>query len=258
MNGGVSIMNGNNCSCVCANGFSGTQCAIPGDGSCTTIAYSISSNATVGSALPRLFDQSQTNFSIPLNETDILGLFSANNVSCTLQNALVTFNGASQKHRRESPVEHVVLESLVTPFPDVHLVRKGNAGNAVATSNGIVYDATPTNVLPSTKTENVAGSTQTPTPSVSATASAAPAERPLDFARVAVLYILDQTNDINAATTAQSSITSFLISSPSLNGWYNSTNSHMNVTGSDMPTSFVLNFANFTITLANGTVVGGK
>jgi hypothetical protein len=262
MNGGISIADNGTCSCVCANGFSGAQCAIPSDGSCTTISSSMSSNATIGNALPRLLNQAQANFSIPLDETDILSLLNANNVSCTLQNALVTFKGANQRHRRRSVAETAaILDPTITPAPVPYLERKNaysSVQDAVATSDGIIYDASPVTLPAPTTTTTHKSLTPTPTPTLSTAASAAQERRDLDFARVAVLYILDQTNNFKAATIAQSSITSFLTSSPTQNGWYNSTGSHMNVTGSGIPSSFVLNFADFTITLANGTIVGGK
>jgi hypothetical protein len=307
MNGGVSVNNDNTCACVCVNGFSGPQCTVSGDASCTTAAIghgsSIDGNVTVGSALPRLFNEAGANYSIPLNQTDILSLFSANNLSCTTQNALVTFDGSSQKRRRglSSSDPSTFIEEAVsapdpqitpTPSPAALLLgaRDESNINSVATSNGILYDPegetlTSTSTTSAgeiltmmmggplqattTPTSGVPKSSSTPSPSpLSASSPSSPlTTRVLDFARIAVLFILDQTDDLAEATTAQSGIASFLTgmsaaaaaSASSQNATSMDMNMSMNMTGSisNTPTDIVLNFTNFTITFPNGTVVGG-
>ncbi|KAL1963764.1 hypothetical protein VTN77DRAFT_7830 [Rasamsonia byssochlamydoides] len=296
MNGGVSVLNHGACACVCVNGFSGSQCTIAGDASCTTTEIgdgsSIDRNVTVGSALPRLFSEAQANFSIPLNETEILSLFSANNMSCTTQNALVSFSGISEKRRRLSPSDSG-LSSAISKRPQttpaaVFLGARGDGSNSyppVATSNGILFEPEATASTTSTPTSSASGTistvmmmgggqlgkttstsqstpTSTPSPSSSSASSSESASsltpRILDFARIAILFVFEQTDNLDAATTAQSGIESFLTDMPATSTQNSSSdmNMNMNVTGST-PTEFVLNFANFTITLANGTVVGG-
>lgn len=263
LNGGVSVQSSSTCSCVCIDGFSGTQCATASDGSCTTTKTSQSDNATVGSSLPSLFAQSEADFNIPLNENEILSLFNANNVSCTVQNALVEFAGlASSKLRRQvSPIEVRALEEepLVAT---TSMVRRAAAPQApsgtyvppilsipTATATQVAGAMQP--AAAATTTQPAASATSaSPAASTSAASVSGAAARVYEFARVAVLFIFEQTQDIAAATTAQRDIDMYLLSKDlSVD-----TNMKMSVT---QPQSFVLNFTNFTITLSNGTVVGG-
>lgn len=265
MNGGVSIQSGSTCSCVCVDGFSGTQCATASDGSCTTTKTSQSGNATIGSSLPDLFTQSETEFNIALNETEILSLFNANNVSCTVQNALVEFAGLSSsklRRRHGSPIEIRDLDSepLVATAPIIKRATTTQAPGATyvppilsvpTTTAAEAAGAVQTAATATTTTKSAASATSASTSaSTSAASVSGTAARVYEFARVAVLFIFEQTQDINAASTAQNDIDLYLLSKD-INS---DTNMKMSVT---KPESFVLSFTNFTITLSDGTVVGG-
>jgi hypothetical protein len=271
MNGGVSVQSGSTCSCVCVDGFSGTQCATASDGSCTTTKTSQSGNATIGSSLPDLFTQSETDFNIPLNETEILSLFNSNNVSCTVQNALVEFAGlASSKVRRRhgSPIEirdldsSIETESLVPTVPIIKRATTTQAPDATyvppilsvptgTTAASEAAGAMQTAATATTTTKSAASATSaSASASTSAASVSGTAARVYEFARVAVLFIFEQTQDIDAASTAQNDIDLYLLSKDVSSD----TNMKMSVT---KPESFVLSFTNFTITLSNGTVVGG-
>ena len=94
-NGGVSVSSVSECACVCSNGYTGSQCTVSGDSSCVTSSIdngTITNRATMGSSLPRLFNQSQPKFSIDLDPVTIMALFSINNASCITENALVSFS----------------------------------------------------------------------------------------------------------------------------------------------------------------------
>ncbi|QGA21236.1 hypothetical protein EYB26_008946 [Talaromyces marneffei] len=263
MNGGVSVQSGSTCSCVCVNGFSGTQCATVSDGSCTTTKTLQSGNATIGSSLPNLFTQSETDFNIPLNETEILSLFNANNVSCTVQNALVAFAGLSPSklRRRHGSVEIQDLESepLVPTVPIIKRATTTQAPNApyvppilsVPTSTAVLEaaGAMQTAATSTTKPASVtsaSASASTSAPSVNGTAA-----RVYEFARVAVLFIFERTQDLSVTSTAQRQIDLYLLSEDVSSD----PNMKMSMT---KPVSFVLDFTHFTITLSDGTVVGGN
>ncbi|KAL0937652.1 uncharacterized protein CTRU02_207383 [Colletotrichum truncatum] len=99
-NGGTNVISQNVCSCICTNGFTGQTCAVAGATGCTTTNLAGSSNinnVTLGQAIPRLLQQSQTNFTIPLDGTDILAKFNTESLSCIAQNSLVTFDGRSTR-----------------------------------------------------------------------------------------------------------------------------------------------------------------
>lgn len=266
-NGGVSVQSGSTCSCVCVNGFSGTQCSTTSDGSCTTTETTQSGNATVGSSLPSIFTESETDFDIPLNETQILSLFNANNISCTVQNALVEFGGisSSKVRRRGSPIEIRDLDSEAQVITATEIIKRAQETQATATyvppilsvptdtatessseTGGAMKTAAPT----ATSTGSATKTTATTASASASSAISAATTQVYDFARVAVLFIFEQTQDIDAATTAQKDIDLYLLSQ----SIGTATNMNMSVS---MPETFVLSFTNFTITLSNGTVIGG-
>ncbi|GAD92223.1 hypothetical protein AN4767.2 [Paecilomyces variotii No. 5] len=238
-NGGVTVHDGGNFSCVCANGFTGTHCTVAGDGSCVTAAVGNSQKATLGSDLPQLLQQSESNFSIPLDSTRILGLFSKNNVSCTTENALVTFGMSSQKRRS--------LESTEIDEPALIRARAKSPISPSSDVGNIMVD--PNAKSSSSKTQTAGTSTTSAAPGTT-TLPAAQIRHILDFSRIAILYIFEMTATIDAAIKAQEEIQAFLTAMPT-------SNNTMGLDKGKMPPGFVLDFVNFKITLANGTVVGG-
>lgn len=279
-NGGFSVSSGPICSCVCANGYSGSQCTIPQDGSCTTTAIdggSSSKTATMGSVLPQLFEDAQTTFSIPLDQTTIMALFSKSNASCTTQNELVSFRDVtSKKSRRFLPVVKLDDGLLSTLQPTQTLAAR----DSVATENGIIFDdSSPsqssstiataitasettssteeTSTSTPTTTGTSTGTTTTSSPTSTATSTTTPTPIPhkdLVFSQTAILYILEMTGELKATTQSQQNIQYYLTSTYSNSGAgsYNVDLSRMGVKA-----SFFLDFNRYTITMGNGTSVGG-
>ncbi|MCJ1268733.1 hypothetical protein MMC22_008621 [Lobaria immixta] len=280
-NGGTNLVVDNSCGCVCANGFTGSTCINPPDESCifTDIkiggARTVYQNATVGSAIPRLFFGASSNFSIFLDSTTLLSRFSATNLTCIEENVLVTFDGKAQ--RRSLPMQFVM--------PNVDLVKKaplptapqfpahtiapqrlapraesiaGTVSSDVATSNGILLAVTPT-IVPeasptiSQSTANPTGATSKPSPAPSSSPSP-PGEstsngipvRAFDFARVAVLLIFQETN-LNIAVSANQRLR-FALENPKT--W--------NLSAIFATDAILVDFAKFTVDLGNGTTVGGN
>ncbi|KAF4510078.1 hypothetical protein G6O67_001998 [Ophiocordyceps sinensis] len=108
LNGGTNVISPGSCSCVCANGFTGSDCGIGGAQGCTTtnlVAADGSSNinnVTLGLAIPRLIAGSNSNFSVPLEGTVLLAKLNAGGLSCNAQNSLVTFEGRSTRASQRS------------------------------------------------------------------------------------------------------------------------------------------------------------
>ncbi|OJJ34193.1 hypothetical protein ASPWEDRAFT_564371 [Aspergillus wentii DTO 134E9] len=266
-NGGVSVSSGDICSCVCTNGYTGSQCATAGDAGCITTQInhgSTSEQATMGSELPRLFEDSQNNFSIPLDSVTIMALFSQNNVSCTSENALVSFKGVSSSNKRRFfpialPAEQSTLDQATSTStleaPAQTLAARGSMG----IENGIVFDNSETTSVPTaaattsaTKTTQTSTSTFTPTPTSTSTAVST---KVLDFSRIVVLYIFEKTGSLDAALQAEGIVQTYLT------GSYSSSNSGeytLNLSRSGVDGDFVLDFNKFTITMSNGTAVGGN
>ncbi|KAF7183133.1 hypothetical protein CNMCM7691_002968 [Aspergillus felis] len=279
-NGGVSVSSGSICSCVCANGYTGSRCTVAGDASCVTteiVQNSTSKNATMGSDIPRLFEEASSNFSIPLDSMSIMALFSQNNVSCTTENSLVSFKGlasTSNKARRASLVEPVgdrlvskdsdpageesAPSSTTRDIPTQTLAARGSVG----TENGILFDESYTSTAAATKatpssgtvTEQTTKGTPSPKPTSTPTPSAIPA-KVLDFSRIAVLYIFEKTAVFNAAMQSEGNIETYLAHSYSTS---QTGTLGIDLSASGIKGNFTLNFDVFTITMPNGTVVGGK
>ncbi|KAL9088302.1 MAG: hypothetical protein Q9165_006227 [Trypethelium subeluteriae] len=285
-NGGTNVVSSGTCRCLCVNGFTGNQCQTQSqDPSCTSSGVpGAASNATIGSAIPRLISAANTNFSIPLDSQQILPLFTANDFSCSSENALVTFNGQSQKRSLDADI---ALEPVLEIFPStthpfVYPTQFASLETAppsllrrqVYTSDGIVFEGgAPSSTLEvsvdpsgtsasSFPTASSASSSQAPVPqsdtSPSGTASAT-ASSPSstggssakstmeDFARVAVLFVLQNTTQLSAATTASDNMASFFSGDSQDTGG--------NVT---LGNGFSADLTSGILALPNGVRIGGK
>ncbi|RYP93144.1 hypothetical protein DL770_000718 [Monosporascus sp. CRB-9-2] len=213
---------------------------------CTTTSIdtpdSTVGNVTMGQAIPRLLEDAQANFSIPLSAMTLLAKFNSGNLSCNTQNALVTFDGQALQMEDvlfeiedESP-DVTLLQADGAPFITVPpetdatlmiadpVVTEG-ASSAVSTyasmptfdnSVSTILDTTlnprgyyevsqyPTAGVPSSTTTTSSSATTIPQPTPTFTVDG----EVLDFARVAVLYIF-QEETLNDATTAQTSLDRF-------------------------------------------------
>ncbi|KAF4553233.1 Hypothetical protein D9617_7g029600 [Elsinoe fawcettii] len=201
-NGGVNVLGSDNtCRCLCVNGFTGSSCTTEEGPSCSSVSVPGASNATVGSSLPRLFNSAQTNFSIPLDGAQVLSLFAATNLSCSSENALITFGGQTQRRSTDLDTEYLdtvadIAEIYLSGDEDLkptktlqqrQVTTTVASSQAAATSNGIVFAiGGPPGSSPSNSPNNTS-----------------PME--LDFARVAVLFVLQDSGQLNEAIAAQSS-----------------------------------------------------
>lgn len=239
-NGGISIGSKDSCGCVCVGGFRGSDCSIPGDSSCTTLDISDASNdysnVTIGSALPRLFKSAEPDFNIPLDASKIVELFSAEDVSCTSENAIVTFNGANRKR-----------DASLHSF-NRHLRKHPGHKH-------------PTIIVRKEELEDIEDTIPTPTgsPTASPTNPTLSPET-LDFARIAVLYMFEQTGDFIDAVAAQERIQKFLNGAEKKD---NNEDSMVEYLAEPQGISvdeleFELNFMEFTIGMGGNVVGGGQ
>jgi len=193
-NGGKNVATIDFCGCVCTGGFSGKNCTKL-DNSCVTMDLEeIKSlgntsveirNATMGSAIRRLLEISTPKYNVQLDGSRILSTFWASGVSCTTQNALVTFNGKA--------------------VPD-------NSTTTSTTAPSVVPTATPAPVKRRIKRQNEpkfqdVQAISTPLANTNAVASPGnhvlvPGEDAVDFSRVVVLFLV-QDKGLNVAVTAQ-------------------------------------------------------
>lgn len=281
-NGGTNVVSTQGfCSCICRDGFTGFDCSTADDGSCVTANLTVSStnattlvDVTLGSSVPRLIEQAEQNYSIALSSSDILAAFSTTNLSCTSENALVTFDGSTDSAEDSSSVTSVtagvaIVVVTVTPENQATIVISSSTETVAVESTLITASAlrkavsttsvsTPTVVGDSLVTSTTTiTTTVTPTKSTSSTSSSATSSADtgnygsesstssttasttstltttststsasatastfavtddvLDFARVVVLYILQEESLANAET-AQTALQSFFSSSTS-------------------------------------------
>ncbi|KAJ4386533.1 hypothetical protein N0V93_009430 [Gnomoniopsis smithogilvyi] len=236
-NGGTNVVTNGICSCICSNGFTGFDCSTSDSAGCTTTTVSGATNinnVTLGDAIPRLFTEASSNFSITLSDTAILGKLNAGNLSCTSQNALVTFNGddasAVSNVALADSLSNNVLEAAAVENVGIATltIMAGQSTTTTLTIGLTSLSPTTTVTITRTMTSNWVPSTTstlaTTTPSListATTATSAPAtttsasftvsQDALDFARVGVLLILQQ-DSLSEATTAQSSLQTFFTS----------------------------------------------
>ncbi|KAJ5999109.1 hypothetical protein N7451_006919 [Penicillium sp. IBT 35674x] len=240
-NGGVSVSSGSECSCVCADGYMGTQCSIAGDSTCVTAEVdngSVNKDATMGSSIPTLLDQSDSKFGIELDAVTIMALFSINNVTCQTENELVAFSKVERSNSSSSssdnarravalPLGTEIFDSeektYKTPSKLAGLTGVSHVAHAraMATSNGILYDSgtTSTNTKSSSEEDSTATSTSSPTATstgtgATSTASATATSVPsgvVEFSQVAVLYILEKTGSFDLAQQSESEIQTYLV-----------------------------------------------
>jgi hypothetical protein len=265
-NGGVSVSSGNECSCVCSNNYTGSKCTIASDGSCTTALIQDSSstkNATMGSELPRLFEDAKETFDLTLDPVTIMALFSMNNVSCKTENALVSFSqvttDSSSNARRSLKLETETIssEDVVKPAVPAPAITSGPtpvlAARSEATMNGILYDDTGASQTATTSTSTQTESATTSATKISfqptstseaktSTATSVP-EKVVEFSRIAVLYILQKTGSLDTAMSSEEHIQEYLVDSYTNATWPTTTVG-----------AFEVDFENLTITLPNSKV----
>ncbi|CZT04798.1 uncharacterized protein RAG0_11124 [Rhynchosporium agropyri] len=249
-NGGTALVESRSCACICTNGFTGSTCTSPNANGCATVTMSGSSfsNVTVGHSISRLIEAGPTNFSIPLSESIILARFNSANLSCATENALVTFQGRSE---RLGKADNLISFTTTSASAKAKNARRDESTSVtsslapVATSHGIVYDGSrPASSSPpkdTNPTSNTDGNSD-------ATSGFKITEEVLDFARIAILYVLQQ-DALEDATTAQSTLQTWFLKQGSTN------QAAMNVS---MGHGNVVNLVAFQVDVGGTGFVGGR
>ncbi|KAH6651900.1 hypothetical protein BKA67DRAFT_521570 [Truncatella angustata] len=220
-NGGTNVVTDGVCSCICTNGFTGNDCTTSSSAGCTTTSLTSSdstlSNVTLGQSIPRLIQEGQTNFSLPLSATTILSKFNSANLSCVAENALVTFDGSST--RSTTIIVSTLTEPLTTgTFSTVFATTLSNSAsstNTDTTTTTTITTYAPGGTGTSTGTSTITSATSTST--ASPTSAFSVTDQVLDFARVAVLFVL-QSKTVQDGVNAQSTLQKFFTSASSTDG----------------------------------------
>ncbi|PTB43945.1 hypothetical protein M441DRAFT_24195 [Trichoderma asperellum CBS 433.97] len=204
LNGGSGVVINGTCSCICTNGFTGANCGTNGSSGCTTTnliptdGSAHINNVTLGMAIPRIIADSGKNFSIPLLGTEILARFNTGNLSCIAQNALVTFDGQSTR----TGVANAQVQSTSDNAQDATAKDSGPTPDLTSRDLRAVEGQVPSRVRRSSPSSSSSSSSPEQTSMFTVT------QQVLDFARTAVLYVL-QEDSIEAANTAQTQLQQF-------------------------------------------------
>lgn len=276
LNGGTSVVSQGNCSCICTNGFTGKACGVDSSPACTTTnlvstdGSSDINNVTLGKAIPRLIADAKANFSIPLSGTTILAKFSTADLSCIAENSLVTFQGRSMRVGETAAEVQDISDALVNSefnedaaFVSVSVITITPGTHTTLTLGDGMYGVelpTATSQAPSTTdvlvvdTSAMPGATSLPSNGADSTSTAAAptatfdvTEEVLDFARVAVLYVL-QEEGTSGAETAQTDLQRFF-NKATEDGVSDDDADSVNVGGDNM-----VNLVDLTIDLGDGPV----
>lgn len=251
-NGGASVPSVNaTCSCVCAGGFTGSDCSQSNpSSSCGSVQTSTVTGATVGANLASLFNNGESQFLVPLNASVVLPIFASNNLTCDMENALVAVGSGDEtaakggKARRSaeslivfgkgvearavesSSTTMVTLKARTTAAPsdtNPHLSALSKRQTGATTANGILIAgggsspassstaSSGTTSAAATKTSSSSPSSSSSTSSNSGTAAFDPkSATTLAFARTAILYTLQISQELSVAIAAQSALQNFL------------------------------------------------
>ena len=228
-NGGTNIISSDGfCRCLCVNSYTGKACSTQSQAGCTTISAGSTTDATVGEDIPRLLSGAESNFSIPLDGETLLGLFSAADMSCNSENALVTFSNVA----RRSANLGMLAPQEPTPTIEKRRTRTATGSGTATTSNGIVFQS------------------GTPSSNTGSSSSNSSSTTTLDFARVAILYIFQDSNDANTAATAQENLQSYFSSGETSSG------EKINPKNVTLGNGYSCNLSGQSLSLSNGTTIG--
>lgn len=256
-NDGTNVVIDEMCRCVCANGYTGSTCNTIGDSSCTTSDFPVTDNSeayknsTLGSSITRILKAAESTYSIPITPYILLSLFSVRNLSCSSEDALVTFNLQSQRRDLDLPLlsseahshhrpKDLNLGKVVAPPTRTHRHPSHilEARGAAQTSNKIIF-AAPTGgdfaPAPTSSAPVVNSDQKAITPTV------------LDFARTAVLFIFQETSSLDSTTAALSKLQATLSNGKTFDA--SNTSAGGNVT---------VDLSALTVGFGNGTLYGGR
>ncbi|KHN98848.1 uncharacterized protein MAM_03310 [Metarhizium album ARSEF 1941] len=184
----------------------------------------------MGRAIPRLLADANKNFSVPLSGTSILAKFNSGNLSCIAQNSLVTFNGRSTRSARDEMLdkskEQANFARNIEEFPVLPIITLVPTTTTTVTVAPTLGQKSTTSETSSASPQSTQATMPPTTPAESSlasifsssssrmsrppasTTSRAPAslfpltEEVRDFARVAILYIL-QEQSVEKASSSQ-------------------------------------------------------
>jgi hypothetical protein len=231
-NGGASMSTADGtCICICINGNSGTTCQTLSDPACTTIAVPNFSKATVGAEVEPLMSSANANYSIPLDDSFLLTQFAKNNISCAAENALVTLPNIPP-----APARAVTFAEINSP--------PSQAKEAVSTPSGIL-------VAPTATEDSGPVMTGIPTGETPATIDISQNSTAIEFGKIGILFVLQDSQAIGVASQAQNKLLGFFVASSK-----NGSTTLAQTQNVSLDNGYSINLWDGTVTLKNGTIYG--
>lgn len=238
-NGGSAVFDDNVCRCICVNGFAGSRCTVAVGDACASTDF-VAGNGqrqsiTVGSSILPLLRQGPEEFNVPLNPSKLLSVLADVDLSCNSENALVTFRTSSIRARAviQTRKSFLIKRQQRNPPNDASgQSTRASAQSSATTTQAVRRDTTTTAAAPSTATPSAR-----PSPSSNADKTT------VDFAKVGVLYIFQET-DLDRAVVAQQE----------LQMYFNSGSAAQSVS---VGNGIALDLEKKTVSMPDGRLVGG-
>lgn len=252
--GGVSITTPTGThQCICVDGYTGTSCTRADQSGCTSVTLSNVENATVGTMVQAVLADAATDYSINLNVSVLLPLFSALDMTCESEISLIQFEGLTSRSlsyvkpqfidRHKPTHTFTAAVGLITAAPEPVFLRPRLP--QTMTENGIVFaQSTSSSTTISTPTSTTAASSAST--STSSSTFDPTSDFTLGFARTAVLYILQSGQQLVEAQSAHSRLYLFF-AEPTAG----------DPTSLDLDGGWTVNLEKATITDGDGVTVGG-
>lgn len=224
-NGGIPLQLPNgNCECACVDGFLGAKCKPAARADCGTVEIEGGRTVSLGADIVPLFKSAES-YNIPLNAQLLADSFQQSNMTCASGNDLVQ-------------------------LPSVTAMTGSSAqlslNQAATTTNGIVVAGTPSATTRATSIGvSLPAITASPLTAGPVTNSSAQV-----FAKVGILFVMQDSRDLITASHAQQSLWSFL-DSINKNGTNRAAATSVNL-GND----YAINMWDFQIKGRNGTIYG--
>jgi hypothetical protein len=239
-NGGSVVINlDQSCGCICTNGFTGAQCTTQSNAGCTNIAATGTKSASVGTQVPDLIQAAQQNFSIPLDATALSSAFAVNNMTCTTENAIVTFPSSSSQKRDQmrelqDTIEHSGSNKIERRTDDLDYTSASSATLVTASTTIAAASTTSATSMPMQTDASGLGTNSTSK----------------QFAKVGILFVLQDSRDLAVAVSAQENLSQFFLTAAKGGMTIQEAN---NIT---LGSGYFMDLWYLTVTLRNGTQYG--
>jgi hypothetical protein len=252
-NGGTVVINlDKSCGCVCTNGFTGAQCNTQSNDGCTTIAATGTKSASVGTQVPDLIKAAQEKFSIPLDATALSSAFAVNNMTCTTENAIITFPGDSNEKRAlKRGSENDITNFDVGGGSGSIQQRTGGIVTAGASSVTLVVASSTATLATTTSSTIAAAAMSSATAAATGTSSSnlGTNSTVMQFAKIGILFVLQDSRDLSVAVSAQENLSQFL--QASVKG-----GSSMQANNITLGSGYLIDLVDYFVTLRNSTQYG--